>query len=267
MDKACPKPSKGKKAKAAKETKACKAAKAKLETIEDDLDDAEKATKKAKAHLEKTADLGHDGPREPLKLSGPLARANEDSAKAQAPAAIATYQAPSVRPFEMPRGVAAALASIPTVTGPAPVPDHSVTVEAYKGSYEKPKDAREQYYEQGVKGAFRAAQNRLGALDGQWIVKGASGNDLFSLVITDKGQPSVPIEGAFRDLRGLFSGFVSDLLISVTREGDRVQIRFQERGEKTPSSLTLSPGETGYVGEYQDPAGKTQPIVVNRKDL
>jgi hypothetical protein len=169
--------------------------------------------------------------------------------------------APVVRPFEMP--AYAPVAPVPYAAPAAAAPARPVTVEQYRGAYEAPKSAVDQYYEQGVRSHFQAEQAMMGALDGPWTVAGQDGAPLFNVILNDPGGGAA-LEGAWRDVRAGKGAADAGVFDAVARERSSLVMSFRHDGAGSPAVLTLKPGPDGvWRGELQD-LGARQPVVMAR---
>lgn len=168
------------------------------------------------------------------------------------PSAPLPYETPSVRPFEM-------NATVPTSPVPyAPgandhIPDAPVTVDAYRHSYEGPLSSVEKAYEAGVKRSFDAQQVRMGPLDGAWTVRTQSGAPFLALMLADRGRADSEIEGAWRALGGRAGPRRSGFLLSVSREGQTLVVRWYPSDDTgNIDVMRLNPAPDGrWVGQVR----------------
>lgn len=172
------------------------------------------------------------------------------------------YQPSSIRPFEMPR-------TAPAATEPAPgvldrIPDRPVLLDQYTRSYEADPDARERFYQSGVQRNFDLQQSRMGALDGAWTVRTATGAPFMTLMLNDTGRPGLEIEGAWRRVAPA-APLGSGLLMSVRREGEQLVVLWIDRsGETEPAALRLTPqGADRWTGTLTR-QGAATPVTMGR---
>ncbi len=108
------------------------------------------------------------------------------------------YVAPAVRPFEPPSNFGRVTEEGDGDAGmlrrPLVAP---VAVEAYRGSYEVAPSSAETAYDEGVDAAERNMDDRMGPLDGRWLVKDGAGHTVMILALMDEGEGR-PLEGAYR---------------------------------------------------------------------
>jgi hypothetical protein len=151
----------------------------------------------------------------------PPARASSDAARA-------------VRPFEMPP-------VIPTEPTPYafPLPETPVTIEAYRGQYEPPKDVVQARYDRGVMDNLARAAARAGPLEGVWRVADPDGRALYQLALIDADGGDVEVEGAWRDLRATATPGGSGPISFARVEGGVLELRFYEAGRSEPTLMTL----------------------------
>lgn len=151
----------------------------------------------------------------------PLARPPSDAASA-------------VRPFEMPP-------VIRTEPEPYafPLPEAPVTIEAYRGQYEPPKDVVQARYDRGVMDNLARAAARAGPLEGVWRVADPDGRALFQLALIDADGGDVEVEGAWRDLRATATLGGSGPISFARVDGGVLELRFYEAGRSEPTLMTL----------------------------
>jgi hypothetical protein len=119
-------------------------------------------------------------------------------------------------------------------------------------------------YEAGVAGAFAAAENLQGPLDGAWFVSAADGHRLFRFQFDDPGYRGGRIEGAWRDLRaGAGSVEAGGFFTGVTREGTKIVIRMSA-ADGQPATLNLEPRAGGGYSGQMAAGPQTQPVVMAR---
>ena len=184
-----------------------------------------------------------DSVRDPEAASEAVTTAPPPAEAPAPPTQPQPYQPPSVRPFEMP----ATLPDEPVPYSPSAndrIPDQPVTLDAYRRSYEGAPDARERTYDAGVKRNFDAQQVRMGPLDGPWTVRSQTGAPLMLLMLHDPGRGE--IEGAWRLAGGRAGAARSGFLVSVSREGQHLVIRWYDRDDTgNMSVMRLLPGADG----------------------
>lgn len=152
------------------------------------------------------------------------------------PARAARSDPSRVRPFEMPP-------VIPTEPVPYawPLPDEPVTLEAYRGQYEPPKDSVQARYERGVIDNLKRASAIAGPFEGLWRVTDAEGRALYQLALIDEEGDDAEVEGAWRDLR--VSGVRASGPIAFARaDPARLELRFYEGDGGQATTLTLRRG-------------------------
>ena len=162
-------------------------------------------------------------------------------------------------------GVAAAQISIPSlddlIKSLAPPAEPGLKVDAPVVRPDGAPTAEDLAYERRVLDAFRAAQNRQGALDGRWNVQTLDGQVLYVLMFNDPNAGDARIDGAWANPRKTgtnASGFVD----SISRQGENVVIAFSEAG--TATSLRLAANSAGaWRGESEIGGAKT-PVVMMR---
>ncbi len=159
-------------------------------------------------------------------------------------AAADVYQAPVIRPYEMPPEEAEGLNPLPPVPElPAPTP-----IEAFDPP--GPTDELDQLFQRRMAGMMALAEEDAGPLDGAWTLSDAAGRPLYALVLADPA-PSGMIEGAWRDLTAPRGAAASGVFIASSREADRVRLWFADG-----RVLTLSSGGGDLNG---------QPVTLRRR--
>lgn len=113
-------------------------------------------------------------------------------------------------------------------------------------------------YESRVLGAFRAAEDNQGPLDGRWRVARAGGGVLYTLQFSDSRDR---IEGAWRDMTA--PGKTSVGLIDTIDRGETdTVVRFSDGAR--PAELRIHPAaDGGWIGQAITPAGRI-PVVMTR---
>ena len=96
-----------------------------------------------------------------------------------------------------------------------------------------------------------SADSLQGSLDGGWRLVGGHGRVLYRFEIADRGLGGPTVEGAWRDLRARARGAHCGYLSSIAREGDELQIRFEEPGVKPMVELTVRTARVGWRGELR----------------
>lgn len=164
-------------------------------------------------------------------------------------------------------GVAAAQISIPSlddlIRSIAPGPE--LTVDAPVVRPDGPPSAEDQAYERRVLDAFRAAQNRQGALDGRWQVQTLDGQVLYILMFTDPNAGDARIDGAWANPRksGVnASGFVE----TVRRDGQDLIVSFSDSGERMRLRLTAN-GAGAWRGESQTDGAHTTVVMTRARGI
>jgi hypothetical protein len=119
-------------------------------------------------------------------------------------------------------------------------------------------------YEAGVAGAFAAAENLQGPLDGAWFVSAADGHRLFRFQFDDPGYRGGRIEGAWRDLRaGAGAVEAGGFFTGVTRDGSKIVIRMSTV-DGQPAVLNLEPRAGGGYGGQFAAGPQTQTVMMAR---
>lgn len=197
----------------------------------------EPATVIAPAQDARPEDLSTDAGEEEDAIDA-LLRAAESAPAAVAPPVVvappARPAAATVRPFEMPPVIAT------EPPPPAwPLPESPVTIEAYRGQYEPPKDVVQARYDRGVMDNLARASARAGPLEGVWRVADADGRALFQLALIDADAADTEVEGAWRDLRTSGTPGGSGPISFARADGGVLELRFYEAGRSEPTLMTL----------------------------
>lgn len=178
------------------------------------------------------------------------------------PVAPETYSAPVVRPYEPPSSFGRREEEGDTDTGPRRRIPAPVAVEAYRGSYENAPSDREISYERAVERASRNADEHMGPLDGRWTVTDAQGQEVLSLVLSDRGADK-PVEGAWSRPGAADKAVAMGMVDNVTREGDGVVVSAAVDGR--PASLRLHPSPEGWTG-VMAVNGRDRPVTLSHPD-
>ncbi|MFN3229787.1 MAG: hypothetical protein ACK41P_08050, partial [Asticcacaulis sp.] len=158
----------------------------------------------------------------------------------------------TIRPFEMPSRTSVGIFD-PGI-GQTPDLSDAVDLHRYARTYEGPKGALETYYDQGVRNAFKAEQARMGQLDGQWTLKNPDGMPLYTFLFLDSGQPSDPVQGAWRQITAAGGLKSTGMLSAVRQNGDTLELHVQPAAGAAVQILRLirAEGRTyrgGFVGQ------------------
>jgi len=126
--------------------------------------------------------------------------------------------------------------------GPASVPGQRVIVDDHAVTPEPPLGPAERNYEARLRAGYAAAQGRLGALEGRWLVRSQAG-PLYAFQFIDSGAGT--LDGAWSDPRrpGSLSG--SGYLRSASRTGDRLVLIFEAPPHRGPVRLQLRSDPAG----------------------
>ena len=151
-------------------------------------------------------------------------------------AAADLYQAPVIRPYEMPPEESDGLNPLP----PDPELPTPTPIEAFDPP--GPTDELDQLSQRRMAGMMALAEEDAGPLDGEWIVSDAAGRPIYALVLADPA-PSGVIEGAWRDLTAPEGAAASGVFTASSREGGQVELWFADE-----RVLTLS-GDGGDGGD------------------
>lgn len=162
------------------------------------------------------------------------------------PYAPAPYTpAPASPPIERP-----AVVSLPPAYTPPPPPaprrprlTAPVTIDEYDKTPEAPLNAVELGYESRLRSSFASAQGMQGPMDGAWVLRGRSGETLYSFLLVDKGGGT--LEGAWRDPRRRGTPEASGFLVDIQRVGSQVTASFYPRPGGGVATLMLNPGPGG----------------------
>ena len=131
------------------------------------------------------------------------------------------YQAPVIRPYEMPPEESEGLNPLP------PVPELTVPIPIEAFDPPGPTDELDQLFQRRMAGMTALAEEDAGPLDGAWMVSDAAGGPLYALVLSDPA-PSGMIEGAWRDLTAPEGASASGVFIASSREAGRVRLWFAD---------------------------------------
>jgi len=126
--------------------------------------------------------------------------------------------------------------------GPVSVPGQKVGVDDHGRTPEPPLGSAERTYEARLRAGFAAAQGRLGALEGRWLVR-SQGGALYAFQFIDSGAGT--LDGAWSDPRrpGSLSG--SGYLRAASRTGDRLALTFEAPPHRGPVRLQLRSDPAG----------------------
>ncbi|MBA4014209.1 MAG: hypothetical protein C0481_20310 [Phenylobacterium sp.] len=183
-----------------------------------------------------------------------LDQVDEETAEAVgAPPPVATPPAPAPAfPYSPPSAPAPAerpaVVSLPPAYTPPPAPRRPrltapVTIDEYDKTPEAPLNAAELGYETRLRSSFASAQGMQGPMDGAWVLRGRSGETLYSFLLVDKGGGT--LEGAWRDPRRRGTPEGSGFLVDIQRTGSQVTASFYPRPGGGVATLLLNPGPGG----------------------
>lgn len=130
------------------------------------------------------------------------------------------YQAPAIRPYEMPPEEAEGLDPDP----PGPELPRPAPLDGFRSAV--PTDALDRQFQRRIEGMRALADGDAGPLDGAWIVTDAAGRPLYALVLSDPA--SGPLEGAWRDLTAPEGAAASGLFTAASREGSLARLWFAD---------------------------------------
>lgn len=151
----------------------------------------------------------------------------------------------------------------PVYTRPAPprltAPVH---VDEYDKTPEAPLNGAELGYETRLRSSFASAQGLQGPLDGAWMLRGAGGQPLYSLLFVDKGLGQ--LEGAWRDPRRRGATDSSGFLAGVQRMGAQLSASFYPLPGAPAATITLNPSADGAWSGELDEGGRRTSVTLKR---
>ena len=170
-----------------------------------------------------------------------------------------SYSRPAVAPYQTPSDFGRETAQGDGDFTPYRAPLlASVTVDAYRHSYEYSPDDREIAYEQGVAQAEFDADVRAGALDGRWRLIDQSGRTVAALAVSD--APDAVTAGAWMEPAVGWAGRPRSGAVSLLERQGR-QVTLDLIGEGRLSLARAADGR--WVGVLIDSQG-ARPVVMKR---
>ncbi len=159
---------------------------------------------------------------------------------------------------------------VPLPAAPAPVrppPPRSqvkdpVMIDELDRTPEPPLTSTDLNYESRLRASIASAQGLQGPLDGRWVMRTASGAQLYSLQLVDTGMGG--LEGAWRDLRRPGALDASGFVDEIRRAGAQLYFRFETGGGHQATSAQLDPRADGsWEGELFD-NGQRHKVILKR---
>lgn len=196
------------------------------------------------------------------------------------PAAAAPQPAPAVQaPVLTPPAVQEPLPAVvspdrprfvPLTPAPAPVRpppartqvQDPVMIDELDRTPEPPLTTTDLNYESRLRASIASAQGLQGPLDGRWVMRTASGAQIYSLQLVDTGMGR--LEGAWRDLRRPGALDASGFVDEIRRAGAQLYVRFETGGGHQATSAQLDPRADGsWEGELYDD-GHRHKVILKR---
>ncbi len=139
-----------------------------------------------------------------------------------------------------------------------------VTVNAYKGNYERQDTPAASRLDNNILSAFAARQSEAGPMEGTWIIADGDGHKLVSLELRNAGQPG-HLDGAWRAIPAGYGLNSSGLLSDLTLTGRDMEINYFVGHARSPVVLELHKGGDGqWRGSMLDPSGQKTSVLMSQ---